>query len=953
MEFRLFGEVELRVAGQLLDVGTPRQQVVLAALLVDAPRPVAIETLVDRVWGDSPPAGARNVLYSHLSRIRQLLKKATARTGGPPTRLVRRHAGYVLDVELDLVDLHRFWRLVEQGHDPLSADAERADVLTEALRLRRGAPLARVSGEWAGQVRDNWHRRRLDAVVEWGRLQLRLGQPSAVVTTVSDLVAEYPLAEPLESLLIRALHSAGRQAEAVDRYALVRQRLAEELGTDPGQELRELHQAILRGELPPPAPDRRAVATGRTVTPPAQLPPDVYGFAGREDELRQLDSRLTATDDEPTAAAVFVLSGTAGVGKTTLAVHWAHRVRDRFPDGQLYVNLRGFDPHASPVTAVEAVRGFLDAFEVPPERIPTGLDAQIGLYRSLLASRGALLVLDNARDAEQVRPLLPGAPRCLVVVTSRDQLSGLVAGGAHPVTLDLLDAAEARELLTRRLGAARTAAEPDAVDEIMGLCARLPLALAVVAARAATHPTFRLAALADELRGGLGEFAGADSATDVRAVFSWSYLQLEPAAARLFRLLGLHPGPHVSTAAAASLAGLPAVGVRPLLAELARAHLVTEHIPGRYACHDLLRAYAAEQAHRLDTGPERDAALRRVFAHYVQTADLADRLLNPYRYESPALPPLPAGALPERLADSGRAQAWFEAEHAVLLAAVRQVACSDTDVWHLGRALRRFLAYRGSWDDEVETLNRALGAARRLADPGKEAFARCFLGCTYGILGRYEDAQTELRAALDLYRRAGDEVGAANTQLQQSWLLDRQSRHREALPYARQALGLFRAAGHPAGQARALNAIGWFSALLGDHAGALHHCQQALELQSELGDRFGEGETLDSLGYAHSHLGHHAQAIACYQAAIRLYRDLQYRYNEAEVWVSLGEAHRAAGNLDSAGSAWRRALDVFEDISHPAADGVRTRLAGLARRGADAERGSTAAGAGRTAVPIR
>ena len=367
MEFRLFGEVRLHVAGRRLDAGTPRQQAVLAALAIDAGRPVPIETLVDRVWGENPPEQARNVLYSHLSRIRRLLEQPGE------TPIARRTAGYVLLADPDAVDLHRFTRLTERGKDTRLSDEDRAAALSEALRMWLDTPLAGIPGDWADQVRVTWQRRRLDAAVRWGELALRLGRPGTVIDTVAELVDTYPLAEPLEAVLMRALHAAGRTAEAIERYDVVRRRLADQLGTDPGPELQELHAALLRGDLP----DTRAA------TAPAQLPADVPGFAGRAAALRRLGDLLTASEATPVA----VLSGTAGVGKTTLAVHWAHRVTTRFPDGQLYVNLRGFDPAGEPVPVTAALRGFLEALAVPPNKIPTSLDAQAGLYRSLLSGR--------------------------------------------------------------------------------------------------------------------------------------------------------------------------------------------------------------------------------------------------------------------------------------------------------------------------------------------------------------------------------------------------------------------------------------------------------------------------------------------------------------------------------------------------------------------------------------
>ena len=455
--------------------------------------------------------------------------------------------------------------------------------------------------------------------MHWARAELRLGHAEAVIGALPGLITEYPLAEPLECLLMEALHAAGRDAEAIDRYAVVRERLAESLGADPGQELRAVYEAILRGEPRPAAPasrasgaaaadrgtaDRRSPGTGCAAGGRRSCHPMCTGSpGGRSSCASWTPSRRTGPDAPGAAVVIVAIDGMAGVGKTALAVHWAHRVAALFPGGQLYVNLRGFDPNRSPVTPDEAVRGFLDALDVPPERVPATLEAQVGLYRSLLAGRRVLVLLDNASDAGQVRPLLPGAPGCVAVVTSRDQLAGLVTtAGAHPMTLDLPSADEARELLERRLGAARVAAESAAADEIIALCARLPLALAIVATRAATQPGLPLATLAAELRaaaGGLAEFTDPDLASDVRAVFSWSYRQLSPAAARLFRLLGMHPGPDIGLPAAASLAGQPAAEVRPLLTELARAHLI-ERAAGRYAFHDLLRAYAAELALALD-----------------------------------------------------------------------------------------------------------------------------------------------------------------------------------------------------------------------------------------------------------------------------------------------------------------------------------------------------------------
>jgi len=503
VELRLLGPVEIDAAGRRVEVGHPRQRCVLAALAADAGRLVPVDTLVDRVWGTELPGQPRQALYAYLARIRRLIDEADP---GGTSRLVHRSGGYLLDVDPDRVDLHRFRRLVTRARDRGPADPRRVVLLREALDLWRRVPLAGLTGEWPGRVREGWQREYLDAVTAWADAELPAGNAGDAVVRLTDLVEQHPLDESLAAALMRALHAAGRGADALDRYAKVRGRLVEKLGVDPGPELQRLHQAILRGERSTPAQEPAAARQPRP-TVPAQLPADARGFAGRTAQLDHLDAVLAAAGTQPTALVMFVLSGTAGIGKTTLAVHWAHRVRDRFPDGQLYVNLRGFDPTGAVLAPADAIRRFLDAFDVPPPRIPTDLDAQVALYRSLLADRRMLIVLSVA---------------------------------------------EARELLTRRL-AGRVAAQPDAVDKLITRCARLPLALAVVAAHAATQPRLPLAALADQLRDAQGRLdalsTGDAPATDLRAVFSWSYRTLSEAAARLFRLLGRHPGPDLSTPA--------------------------------------------------------------------------------------------------------------------------------------------------------------------------------------------------------------------------------------------------------------------------------------------------------------------------------------------------------------------------------------------------------------------
>ncbi|MEO3924197.1 BTAD domain-containing putative transcriptional regulator [Micromonosporaceae bacterium B7E4] len=931
MELRVLGPLEVRHAGASVPLGGPRQRAVLAALLLRANELVTAQYLTEVVW-ETPPASPESNLRTYVAGLRQRLQQA----GADASRLVTDAGGYLFRVLPGELDLETFSELIgraRQAQDE-AAFGRAAECYQEALRLWRGTPLDGLPlGQRLWAELALLEERHLSAVEQHATTRLALGEHDGVIGELRRLVLQYPLRENLWTRLMRALCGAGRPAEALKAFQDARRVLRDELGTEPGGELQDLHQRILRQEAvtSPPAPP------ARPATVPRQLPSDVRGFAARAAELARLDAILSGTGGHATAVPVCVLSGTAGVGKTALAVHWAHRVADRFPDGQLYVNLHGFDPTGATMSPAEAVRGFLDALAVPPDRIPAGLEAQIGLYRSLSAGRRMLVLLDNARDIEQVRPLLPGTPGSLVLVTSRNHLTGLVAAeGAHPVTLDLLTVDGAREMLASRLGAARIDGEPEAVDEIIESCARLPLALAVAGARADTHPAFPLGALARELRdvrAGLDVFAIGDAATDVRAVLSWSYRTLSPAAARLFRLLGLHPGPDTAAPGAASLAGLPSHQVRPLLAELARAHLVVEHAPGRYTFHDLLRAYAAELAAELDPEPDRRAAVRRVLDHYLHTARNACRLLDPHR-EMLAVEPAESGVDCEPLADRAGARHWLAAEHSVLLATIARAAGGgfDARAWRLAWILVDHFDYGGRYHDLAVTQLTALEAARRLGDRRAQAYAQRGLGGAYAQLGPLARAETHYRLALDLFGELDDTVGQAFVHLGLGRVLARQARYAEARDQAEQAFELNRAALNRTGQARALNGVGWYEAQLGNYRKALAHCQKALLLQRALADRRGEANTLHSLGYAHQHLGGHRQAVACYREARELFAGLGDRYNVADTLGYLGDAHDAVGDDDAAGDAWRQALEIFVEIGHPDAERIRVRLGRLHAR---------------------
>lgn len=941
VRFQVLGPLRALRQEDELRLGPAQRRVILAVLLLQRNHPIGRDQLIDAVWGTHPPAYAVNLLQQHVSQLRRTLEPDRQRRS-PAALLAWTGTGYLLEVPPNDLDLGVFDREAARGRAARAAGdlPTAASALHTATQLWRGPVCDGLSSPLLDTERVRLAERRLDLLADRIEVDMALVPAPELIGELRRLVVEYPLWERLHGLLILALYRSGRRAQALAAYQDARHTLRDELGVEPAAALQRLHHQILTGDPAlggvaaadsgsiGAAPAAGTAATSGADLPPvpAQLPPGVADFTARQTELAELDA---AAESAGATMVITAIGGTAGVGKTALAVHWAHRVRDRFPDGQLYVNLRGFDPSGSVMTPEDAVRGFLDAFGVAPQRVPPGLPAQTALYRTLLAGRRILVVLDNARDSEQVRPLLPGTAGCLALVTSRNQLTGLVAESARAIEVDLLTTGEAGEMLARRLGRDRVASEPAAVEQIVAACARLPLALSVVAAQAATHPRFPLAAVAEELRGTRGSldaFTGDDRTSNLRAVFSWSYERISEAGRRLFRLLGLHWGPDIGTAAAASLAGVAPGNARALLTELTRAHLLTEHVPGRFLLHDLLRAYAAELAAGRDGMAERPAALHRVFDHYLYTAYDADRTLNPHRDDPVVLAPAEPAVVIDRFASQEAASAWFAVEHRVLLAAIHGTDDLDRKVWQLAWTISPFLEYQGHWTAWAEAMRRALQAARRSDDAAGQAIIHRILGCIHIHLGRYGEAHSYLHQALDLYGRLGDDAGLAHVHRHFAWALNEQGRQREALPHAERALDLHRIAGNGLGQGRALNAVGWFHAQLGDYGQAVRYCRQALGLQTALGDQYGEAETLDSLGFAYAHLGGHGDAVACYLRARELYGHFGNRYNEADTLVSLGDVHHSVGDLPAARSAWAEALAILDELGHVDADQVRTKL---------------------------
>jgi DNA-binding SARP family transcriptional activator/Tfp pilus assembly protein PilF len=935
VDFGLLGTLVVRDGTRDVPVSAARQRVLLAALLLGGGRVVSLDALAEVLWEGSPPAGARGALHSAVQRLRSTLGRSGA------DLVETRPPGYLIRVEDAEFDVRRFSALAARGH-AAAADgswAQAASVLREALGLWRGEPLADVPSQLlrdreAPAIKDQ----RLQALVTRIDADLHLGRPGEILAELRQLVTAHPLQEQLRAQLMLSLYRSGRQADALAAYQDVRRVLAAELGIDPGPELRLLHQRILAAdsELLLAAGTEPSGSGPATLSPaapvvPRQLPTATRHFTGRAQALEALGTLAAEAAEGSQATVISVIDGTAGIGKTTLALHFAHKVARQFPDGQLYVNLRGFDPAGPQMTSVEAISLLLDGLAVSAARIPAGLDAQAALYRSLLVGKRMLVLLDNARDVDQVRPLLPASPGCLVIVTSRSQLTSLVAAeGASPLTLDVLTDAEARELLSRCLGQERVADDPGAAGALIQLCARLPLALSIAAARTYSQPWLSLAALTADLRDARGRLDALDAGhatANVRAVLSWSYDQLDPPAARLFRLLGLHAGPDISAPAAASMAGLPPDEGRRWLGELARAHLLAEHVPGRFSCHDLLRAYAAELTQSADSEAERSAATRRMLDHYLHTAHSAALRLRPTSRPL-MLAALKPGVQPERVSDAGQALAWFEAERLVLMAATGRAleAGFDTHAWQLAWALSKFLDMRGRWHDWAATEQIALAATERLGDREAQAFAHQRFGYASARIGRYEDAHAHLGLALSIHDERGDHAGQAYVHNSLAITLSHQGRDGEALGHARQALKSYTAAGDRPGQAQALNSVGWLSAVTGDHQQALSHCEQSLDLFRDLGFAEGEASALDSLGYAHQQVGQHAEATACYRRAIELHRQAGSRWAAADALGHLGDTCHAAGKLQEARVSWQEALVILEDLRHPQADQIRAKL---------------------------
>jgi DNA-binding SARP family transcriptional activator/tetratricopeptide (TPR) repeat protein len=924
LEFCLLGPVVVRCGGVVLPVPRGRQRAVLAVLLLNAGRVVSVGEIAEALWGPAPMPSASATVRNYVKRLRRVLGDADQ------ARIVTRAPGYVIRVDPGELDVAGFEVLLEAARNAARGGSweAAADQARAALAVWRGEPLADVKSEALtlrevprlAELRVQAAELRIDA-------ELRLGRHGVVIAELERMVTSHPLREHLHALLMLALYRDGRQAEALAAYQHARRVLVDELGAEPGAELRELQRQILAtgpvltgpesGRLPPGGARPAGARPGPVV--PRELPGPVPQFVGRAAELADLTGMLEqASAQRPRTVVISAIAGMAGVGKTALAMQWAHEVADRFPDGQLHVNLRGYDP-GRPMSAADALAGFLRSLGVAEQDIPAETAERAARYRSLLAGRRMLIMIDNAGDAEQVRPLLPGTPSCVAVVTSRDALAGLVArDGARRMELGLLPLAESVGLLRTLIGE-RVDAEPEATVTLAGYCARLPLALRVAGERAAALPGVSLADVTSELadqqeRLDLLDAAG-DRLTALRAVFSWSVRHLDDAAARAFRLLGLHPAADFDAYAAAALTGTTLRQARWLLDRLARAYLIQPAGTGRYGMHDLLRAYAADQAADQDSEQERGAALTRLFDHYLTTAAVAAGILFPADPDQPALPQ-PAGPMPP-VTSPAAALAWLDATRSTLVAVAAHAADHGWPGHAIGLAatIFRYLDV-GHFTDAAAMHRHARRAAAQAGDRTAEAAALTMLGAADAASGRLRQASSHLEQALALCREDGDRIGEARA-LGNLGMADYcHGRYQQSAGCHREALAIYLQVGDLAGEARELHGLGIVELRRGRYEEAARHLRRSLALFRDIGLRSGEALVLGNLGELELRQGRFAQAAGHLRRSLGLGREIGSRSCQARALACLGISELRQGRRRRAIGHLRQSLALHSQAGN-------------------------------------
>ncbi|NKE62896.1 tetratricopeptide repeat protein [Lentzea sp. PSKA42] len=888
----VLGDLRITVDGTRLVLCQPRQRAVLAVLAMRSPHPVSRDELIDAVWGDDPPSSASGSLHTYISALRRLVEPdLPSRACG--NLIITTDRGYACLVAPG--DLREF-----EARIAAARQSGRCSELWSALEIWRGTALSDVPGPFAQRQRARLEEARLTAVEDWAAAAIESGVHAEVVDTLTRFVADHPVRERLVRLLMLALSRSGRQAEALAAFRDVRAALVEQLGVEPGPELQEEHKRILKGDPSAPKSVR-----------PAQTIHDTIGFVGRDSEIAELCTRLSGAG--PRTVVISAIDGTGGIGKTALAVHVAHLLADRFPDGQLFIDLQGFSPNSTPVSPDDALRRLLAGLGVDQKNLPDDL---AGMYRSVLAERRVLVLLDNAFNAEQVRPLLPGVSSSAVLVTSRNRLSGLVvSGGAHRVTLDVLPEAQALALLRSVIGH-RLDAEPQAARELVRLCCALPLALRVAAERVSIGPNRTLAALVDELAKERLDVLEADETTAVRATFSWSYRALAPEAARMFRLLGLHPGPSPSLGAAAALAGLPSRAARRLLDVLCAGHLVDEIALRRYNFHDLLRTYAHEKA--LDDEPAPDKAVDRLLCWYLHSADAADRLLFPGRRRMP-LPELPEDVRPEVFERSDDARTWLRSEYVNLLAAITYAAESgNTELAaRLPLALMSFFEFDSHFDDGIAMYLTGLDAAVTSGDQRAEAVLCNNIGILHSVRRAYDDGERWFRRALPAWRAISDEHGEGQALLNLAgvYLGRGDGDATEVENHLLRAMDIFGRLGNEHGRVFAMTHLATIYRRMRRLDEALAVGTEAASAARDLGASVVEAATLSDLGRVHEELRDFPAALACHEAALEIHRGTNNQLREARDRLCIAYACRGLGDHDRMRREYTRAFAMLEELN--------------------------------------
>ncbi|GHC64861.1 AfsR/SARP family transcriptional regulator [Streptomyces cinnamoneus] len=929
LRFTVLGPVRAWRGDEPLHTGSPQQRALLAALLLRGGRTATAPELVDALWGEEPPHAALAALRTYASRLRKAF-------GPAAEALVSESGGYAIQVGLGGLDIDTAERLAADADKARGAgDRCRArDLMNEALALWDGEPLAGLSGPYADTQRARLEEWRLTLLETRLDLDLEVGCHAEAVSELTALTAAHPLRERLRELLMVALYRSGRQAEALAVYADTRRLLADELGVDPCPELSELQQRILNADadLNVHFSTSDRPAAGPTFIRPAQLPATVSDFTGRAAFVDELSDQLATAEGR--VMAVSAVAGIGGVGKTTLAVHVAHAARHHFPDGQLYVDLQGTGPV---VVEPEAVLGaFLRALGVPDSGIPEGAEERAALFRSTLDGRRVLALLDNARDAAQVRPLLPGNEGCAALVTSRSRMVDLA--GAHLVDLDVMSPEEALVLFTRIVGAERVGSERDAAMDVVAACGFLPLAIRIAASRLAARRTWTVSVLARKLgdeRRRLDELRAGDLA--VKATFELGYGQLEPGQARAFRLLGLADGPDISLAAAAALLDLGTDDTEELLESLVDTSLLESAAPGRYRFHDLVRLYARSCAERDEQPPaERDAAMSRLLDFYLATTAGVYVLERPGDQLLAHLTPTTHPGL--TFTDRTAAGDWLFAEAGCLLACVRQHAGGTGGT--LRRAVDLLLAAKdlaesGAYSRQYEQAAVALLAtARATGDARAEGRARTVLTHVHNCAGRFDQADEQARHAVLLGRAHQDPIPCCYAANNRGITAMYQHRHEDAEAYIGQALAAFRADGNKPGEASALCNLSRAHLATGRIQSAVHLAEQGIALYRESNVSWRLANALYAYGVALTQAGRHEEAMARLAEALPVFRDNRQRlwegmtlFRMAELFLAMHEPAKAAAHAEQAlaqlrgiGGEWRRAniltvlgrsLDVF------------------------------------------